>query len=75
MLLASMLYMVSINKLYPHSVALTLPLARMIIYFSIGFFKSLNQEFVMTDMPVSITIMPLPYVLTAKVKEHLIVFE
>lgn len=29
-----------------------------------GFFKTLSQEFVMTNTPISITIMPLPYVLT-----------
>ena len=29
-----------------------------------GFFKVLHQEFVMTNTPISITIMPLPYVLT-----------
>ena len=32
-----------------------------------GFFKSLNQEFVLTNTSVSITIMPLPYVLTETV--------
>ena len=32
-----------------------------------GFFKSLNQEFMLTRTPISITIMPLPYVLTKKV--------
>ncbi|XP_064405248.1 11-beta-hydroxysteroid dehydrogenase 1-like [Halichondria panicea] len=29
-----------------------------------GYFKALNQEFILTNTPVSITIMPLPYVLT-----------
>ena len=39
-------------------------------YYSVaGFFKSLQQEFVMTGVPVSITIMPLPLILTEKVRE------
>ena len=32
-----------------------------------GFFKVLNMEFIMTNTPVSITIMVVPYVLTDKV--------
>ena len=32
-----------------------------------GFFKSLHQEFILTQTPVSITIMPLPLVMTKKV--------
>ena len=32
-----------------------------------GFFKALNQEFILTNTSISITIMPLPYVLTEKV--------
>ena len=33
----------------------------------IGFFKALNQEFIMTNTRVAITIMPLPYILTETV--------
>ena len=32
-----------------------------------GFFKCLHQEFIFTNTPVAITIMPLPYVLTNQV--------
>lgn len=39
----------------------------LIIIVIIGFFKALNQEFILTNTPISISIMPLPYVLTKKV--------
>lgn len=35
-----------------------------------GFYKVLNQELIMTDTPISITVMPLPYVLTDKAVEN-----
>lgn len=38
------------------------------LLYSPGFFKCLQQELIFTNTPVSITIMPLPYVLTNKVR-------
>ena len=43
-------------------------------YNILGFFKSLNQEFILTDTPVSITIMPLPYVFTQRVSVHIAMY-
>jgi hypothetical protein len=37
---------------------------------NVGFFKVLNQEFILTNIPVSITIMIVPYVLTETVSLH-----
>lgn len=38
------------------------------LLYSPGFFKCLHQELIFTNTPVSITIMPLPYVLTNQVR-------
>ena len=66
--LASIHLMVSITRDFPH-IYLCYLISFSHTHIHTGFFKGLRQEFIMHKIPISITIMPLPFVLTDKVKK------